>query len=71
MPYPDAKYPYDQRLIEAAPKLLECLDHLVRTLDIAWDAKELAAPKYVQCQLGEEVKRSKRAIAKAEGRESE
>jgi len=27
MPYPDAKYPYDQQLVKAAPDLLDALKH--------------------------------------------
>ena len=33
MPYPDAKYPYDQRLVRAAPELLEAVRHAVHALN--------------------------------------
>lgn len=33
MPYPDAKYPYDQRLVRAAPELLAAVRHAVCALN--------------------------------------
>lgn len=32
MPFPDAKYPFDQRLVAAAPDLLETMRFIVPTL---------------------------------------
>lgn len=58
------------RLIAAAPELLESLRSLVNTLEAAWSEKQLTAPRFVQCQLGEEVKRATSRIAKAEGRQA-
>lgn len=55
-------------LIAAAPELLESLRGLVATLESARDEKQLTAPRFVQCQLREEVKRASAAISKAEGR---
>lgn len=55
-------------LIAAAPKMLEALRGLVATLEAAWAEKQLTAPRFVQCQLGEEVKRANAAISKATGR---
>jgi len=43
-------------------------DAIAATLEGAWSEKALTAPRYIQCQLGEEVKRAISAIAKAEGR---
>ena len=56
------------RLVAAAPSLLESLQSLVNTLEAAWSEKQLTAPRFVQCQLGTEVRHAIAAIAKAEGR---
>lgn len=55
-------------LVAAAPQLLESLRAIVKTLEAAWKEKQLTAPRFVQCQLGTEVKHAIAAIAKAEGR---
>lgn len=55
-------------LVAAAPKLLESLKNLVHTLESAWGERQITAPKFVQAQLGNEVRLAASAIAKAEGR---
>ena len=74
MPYPDAKYPYDQRLARAAPDLMaalliatdfinghnECLSLPLGNGDRAWNDYCIG--------LAEDCKS---AIAKAKGKESE
>ena len=59
MPYPDAKYPYDQRLVRAAPELLA--------------AARLANQELIDLGQGSSASPALRAlwsaIAKAEGRE--
>ena len=55
------------RLIAAAPELLEACKALAITLEEMWAEKELTAPKFRQCQLGEAVKDARAAIARAEG----
>lgn len=57
------------RLAAAAPELLAELRALVGILESAWGSKELTAPRYVQCQLGTQVKHATNAIARAEGRD--
>lgn len=40
MPYPDAKYPYDQRLVRAAPGLLESCRRLLEIVEAEYEADE-------------------------------
>ena len=63
----DAEGIANARLIATAPELLEALKALAITLEEMWAEKELTAPKFRQCQLGEAVKDARAAIAKAEG----
>jgi flagellar biosynthesis regulator FlaF len=42
---------------QLAAEIVERAGALLSTLESAWEAKQITAPKYVQCQLGEEAKR--------------
>lgn len=67
MPYPDAKYPYDQRLVRAAPKLLDVCQTL---LEWQSEGDPYACEDWMEfaTDLGAQAGR---AVAKAEGKESE
>lgn len=65
MPFPDAQYPYDQRLAKAAPEMLEALRKAYAALDWAeceW-ASEDGANRMHDCRVA-----IGRVINKAEGR---
>lgn len=38
MPFADAKYPFDQRLLKAAPELLVCCRRLLEIVEAEYDA---------------------------------
>ncbi len=52
-------------LFATAPQIIESLQAIVDTLEGAWREKQLTAPRFVQCQLGEEVKRAKKRLRQA------
>lgn len=60
MPYPDAKYPYDQRLVRAAPELLAAAQSMQHAFYYGDANSEMNA-----------MIKLRKAIAKAEGKESE
>ena len=62
MPFPDAQYPYDQRLAKAAPDLLEACRHALHALNTAPRFRCGTLNSYdIASMLGH-------AIAQAEGR---
>lgn len=65
MPYPDAKYPYDQRLARAAPDLLAACMNLFNCL---MDWTEIADEEDRRSADDAAMVEASRAIAKAEGR---
>jgi hypothetical protein len=74
MPFPDAKYPYDQRLVRAAPELLAAL--LIATDFINGHNECLSVPSGSGDRTWNDyciglAEDCKSAIARAEGKESE
>lgn len=65
MPYPDAKYPYDQRLVRAAPALLEAVQNAVHALNTVPKFRCGVSHSYAVASMCDA------AIAKAEGKESQ
>jgi hypothetical protein len=53
--------------IKERDDLLAACKALAITLEEMWAEKQLTAPKFRQCQLGEAVKDARAAIARAEG----
>ena len=62
MPYPDAKYPHDKRLVEAAPKLLKGLKGVLHWTLTECECKDLN-DEYRPCDYCT----AQEAIAIAEG----
>ena len=64
MPYADAKYPHDRRLIEAAPELLETLKVASNAIDYGQAQVDSEEDRY---RLRKWLVQVKRVIARAEG----
>lgn len=71
MPFPDATYPYDQRLSKAAPDLLRLVGRLREVFEQLSDGdwRELDATYVDQLIESDGLHACDRAIAKAEGRD--
>lgn len=63
MPYPDAKYPYDQRLVRAAPELLAALRVATNAIDYGQAQVDFDEDRH---KLRKWLVQLKRVIAKAE-----
>lgn len=65
MPFPDAQYPYDQRLAKAAPEMLEAV-----RLGIEWSDNDGYPDDHCMVSDAERAFRqaARAAFAKAEGR---
>jgi hypothetical protein len=72
MPFPDAKYPYDQRLVRAAPELLFACRELRKEMsDLADHVHHHTDSDYDLEYCNDAVDLAAAAINKAEGKESE
>ena len=72
MPFPDAKYPFDQRLVKAAPDLLRLVGRLREVFEQLSDGdwRELDATYVDQLIESDGLRGCDIAIAQATGKES-